>query len=79
MNKEFVNEIFLYDKMNLGSLGYRNDQKQDYQPPVTKMLQVETEGGFCASITDDEGKSSSVKATQQEYTEYDFSNATTWE
>lgn len=56
-------------------------KKEDYESPSTKKAQVVLEEGFMAgSITNDEGKNSEVKATQQEYHEYDMSgNNTEWE
>lgn len=54
-------------------------EKEVYEAPSTKKAQVELEEGFLsASITDDKGKNSEVKATQQEYKEYDMSG-TEWE
>lgn len=49
--------------------------KKQYEAPSIKVTRVETEGSMCASITNDKGEKSTVKSTQQEYTEYDMSNA----
>lgn len=55
-------------------------KKEDYESPSTKKAQVVLEEGFMAgSITDDKGKNSEVKATQQEYKEYDMTGNTEWE
>lgn len=55
-------------------------KKEDYESPSTKKAQVVLEEGFMAgSITDDKGNNSEVKATQQEYKEYDMSGTTEWE
>lgn len=54
-------------------------KKEEYESPSTKKAQVALEEGFMAgSITDDNGKNSEVKATQQEYQEYDMSG-TEWD
>ena len=46
--------------------------KKQYEAPHIITTKVMIEGTLCASITNDEGKKSTVKATQQEYTEYDM-------
>lgn len=54
-------------------------KKEAYESPSTKKAQVVLEEGFMAgSITNDKGKNSEVKATQQEYKEYDMSG-TQWD
>ena len=53
--------------------------KRQYEAPLISITRVVIEGTLCASITNDEGKKSEVKATQQEYTEYNMSGINNWD
>ena len=57
----------------------KKQEKKQYEAPKVKKLRVETEGSMCASITNDKGEKSTVKSTQQEYTEYDMSTTNNWD
>ena len=57
----------------------KEQMKRQYEAPLISITRVVIEGTLCASITNDEGKKSEVKATQQEYTEYDMTGINNWD
>lgn len=45
----------------------KEKKKKDYEVPLIRLLQVETEGGFCASITpDDQQEEPTISIQEQE-------------
>lgn len=74
-----INQLIMNTK-ETSRLAEEGKKKRPYVTAQTECITVELESGFMgASITDDEGKGSEMKATQQEYVEYDFSNVNNWD
>ena len=47
--------------------------KRLYQAPLTERVLVELEGGFCASIVNNDGKGQTIKSGTQSYESFDAS------